>query len=111
MRFTQIFLWIVFGALLYTSANAAEFCIDITEDDESLIAFTDEKGWNESLGISRLTFAKDKLMEFLLVPIANMTAIPRKREEMEKIEAEERQKAAMQLAPKVRITNDVLPAE
>lgn len=108
----RIFLiQLLFAALICTNLSAAEFCIDITEDDESLIAFTDEKGWNDQLGISRLTFAKDKLMEFLVVPIANLTAIPRKRQEMEKIEAEERQKAAMQLAPKVRIVADPVPIE
>lgn len=111
LKHLQISFWIVFGVLLYTSAYGAEMCIEITEEDEALKSYTDAYGWTEDKG-TRKAYAKDILLKGIVETIATQRSGARINSEIEKINLEEKQKAAMELAPKVRvITDEEAPSE
>lgn len=108
MKLKYLFAYSILAAVLLISqpAHAARLCLEVEETDAGLIDFTDELGYQESLGLTRREYAKDKLVGWVLNTIAMHRAAARKNEALEQIENEERQKAAMELAPRVEVTND-----
>lgn len=102
------YFFIALLLLIFSSPaiQASELTIIITEDDDGLIDYTDALGWNESMGLTRKEFAKDQLLGGIVKTVANHRALKRKNIEMQKIEQEELQKAAMELAPKVTVVSD-----